>query len=89
MPAGGVRPQTLGELWDSTPDERRLAEDVALLEAQIKSEARDTELREEQLSWAQDTLRALVDLVDQAASMRVADLRRELREIVAGNRAEF
>lgn len=84
-----VEVRTLGDLWDMPEGVADLYE--ALWDAEERAEKRtlQEELKDEQLSWAQETLGSFADLVSRVDGMRVADIRRELKEIMSENRADF
>ena len=81
--------ETLGDLWDATPLERELFEELAEYREREDAYTLEEVLRDEQLYFARETLECLGDLADNIDNMRVAEIRRTIKDIMDNNRAEF
>jgi len=84
-----VEVRTLGDLWDMPEGVADLYEALRDAEERAGKRTLQEELKDEQLSWAQETLGNFADLVSRVDGMRVADIRRELKEIMSENLADF
>lgn len=80
---------SVADLLEATPLEIELYDENTALKEEARKHAQGEEIRDEQLDWALETVRDLIDLAGEAKHMRVGEIREALRELAGNVRVDY